>query len=174
MKYRLASIVSAIALASCGSDSGTTGSPPAPTVASNINVAASSVGATATATFNAASAGNLIDENIATSWISSPGSPILIDFGSVIDIDSLEINKVNSLLSTSSPPDILVELSADDVTYESSGITLSSGADIPCISQTFGGSVIDCSFTPYSARYIRITTQNGKSFEFQDIEAISN
>lgn len=180
-KQFVASVVgisSLLLLTACGGGGGGgNGTPheatPPTTSPATVNVAASSAGARASATYNSGSAGNLIDGNTATSWISDPDSPIRVDFAGPRNISSFTLSRIASSATLGSNSDILIELSADGTSFSRSNVTMGGG--IPCYSSTFNSTTIKCTMTPaQSVRAVRITTRNGKSFELTEFEAIAN
>lgn len=174
--FLIATVASSLLLTACGGGGGggsNNDNTPRETTPTDINVAASANGATATATYNSATAANLIDQNADTTWISDDGTSITVDFGGVKAINKITLSKVAASTTLGSNPDILVELSTDNATYERSGITspFVSGA-IACTNQNSGAEQHTCEMPTHNARFIRITSQNGKSFEFKELEVI--
>jgi len=140
---------------------------------SDVNVAAYSNGATALATYNEATAGNLIDEDDTTTWISDPESPIIVTFGRVEKLKSFELRRVSAPALLGTNPDILIELSQDNLTYEKSNASVMTGG-VVCYSAGSNTTSMSCKFDgTYSAKYVRITSLNGKSFEFTEFEAVA-
>ena len=135
------------------------------------NVALSTNGGSATGSVNASSAGNAIDGNEGTAWSSIDGSTLVVDFGGSKKVTSITIKKSDGLsISSGSNPDVLVELSSDNTTYYTSNITKIFGGDISCTSTSLSSSRLYCAMSAYSARYIKITTQNGKAFDFSEVD----
>ncbi len=171
----LGTVIISLVLSACGggggSDSENDGSGSG--TKTDVNVAASNNGGVATAAYNSDSAVNFIDEDATTTWISDPDSSIVVDFGSVEKVKKITITKVNSATSAGSNPDVLVELSIDGNDYQSSNITTFSGG-IECSSTVIGGESLVCEMDEYDAQFIRVTSKNGKSFEFKEIEVIAN
>lgn len=174
-KLALAALASSLLLTACGGGGG--GGNDAPRADNNsgaeVNVAATANGARASASDNAATAANLIDGSLDTTWISEPDSPIVVDFGAVKAIKKITLNKVAASVMIGSAPDILVELSENGVNYERSAMTTVSGG-VPCTNTSVnaGATAITCEMAERNVRYIRVTTQNGKSFELQELEVI--
>ncbi len=137
----------------------------------DMNVAASANGATASATYNSADAANLIDEDDSTAWVSDSDRAIVVDFGAVRSIESFELRKAAASVIAGSNPDVLIELSENGSSYSSSRATLTSGV-VPCNSTTIGSEIISCQMDRRNVRYMRITSRNGKAFEFRELEVI--
>ena len=175
-KQFVAGISSLLLLSACGgggSSSGGNGDDnPRASTPTDVNVAASANGATASATYNAASAANLVDGDLNTTWISDPDSPILITFGAMENINKIKLTRVAAAASLGSNADILVELSENGVTYAASNLSVITGG-IACTSMTTNSQVMECEMTERATRYVRITTQNGKSFELAEFEAVA-
>ncbi len=174
MKQVVIVVVIALGLISCSSDSvpgpgsTNTGS------TSDVNVSSSANGATVTASFNSSTAPNIIDGDDSTTWISDPDSPIVIDFSAVNNVKKITIYKVSSAIAGGSNPDLLVELSENNISYQTSNITIITGGDLSCNSSALTAELLDCEMDEFAARYLRITSKNGKSFEFKEVEVISN
>ena len=168
-------ITVALGLISCGSgsDSGIPDVIQTP-MTSDVNVAASINGATVTTTFNSNTSSNINDGDDTTTWISDPDVSLVIDFSSVNKVKKITIRKVSSATAGGSNPDILVELSEDGITYKSSDITTITGGDLSCNSNAFSSELLVCEMNAFSARFLRLTSKNGKSFEFKEVEVISN
>lgn len=170
-------ITVALGLISCGSGSGSDSGIPdviQTPLTSDVNVAASINGATVTTTFNSNTSSNINDGDDTTTWISDPDVSLVIDFSSVNEVKKITIRKVSSATAGGSNPDILVELSEDGVTYKSSDITTITGGDLSCNSSGFSSELLVCEMNVFSARFLRLTSKNGKSFEFKEVEVISN
>lgn len=168
----LTALATSILLTACGGGGGGGGSEaPRATTSPEINVAAASNGALATANYNNATAHQLIDGDIATSWISDDGSTITVQFGITRSITKIVLRKVAASTTVGSHPDILVELSENGSTWTASNMSVINGG-IHCDSYTNGGEVSSCTMAARNARAIRVTSQNGKSFEFQELEVI--
>lgn len=173
MKQVILATAVVLGLISCGGGGGGSGSDSSSTL-TDVNVSASANGATATASFNSGTASNIIDGDNLTTWISDPDSPIVIDFSAVNNIKKITIRKVSAATTGGTNPDILVELSEDGSSYQTSNITMIVGGDLSCNSSTLSAELLDCDMDEFAARYLRITSQNGKSFEFEEVEVISN
>lgn len=165
----LTALASSILLTACGGGGGGGGEAPRATTSPEINVAAASNGALATANYNNTTARQLIDGDIATSWISDDGSTITVQFGITRSITRITLRKVDSSVTVGTHPDILVELSENGSTWTASDMSVYSGG-IPCTRISSGRTVITCDMAARNARAIRVTSQNGKSFEFQELE----
>ncbi|WP_146171207.1 hypothetical protein [Saccharospirillum sp. MSK14-1] len=140
----------------------------------DVNVAAN---ATVTTSFNPDDANNLVDEDTATSLVSAPGTPIIVDLGQVETIKSFTLSRVSSSANfgtlSATTPEILVELSSDGIAYEASNISVIVG-DVDCINSTRGQTTMKCEMANgYDVSHIRITTRNGKSYQFTELEAIA-
>lgn len=141
-----------------------------------VNVASIHNGGTALAVYHADTAENIIDEDDETTWISDPDSPIVIEFERAEKIVSFALYRTNSGASVGSNPDIVIEFSKNGTDYVPSNATYAFGNPdaIPCISSTTGPEVIKCQLQdPYTMKFVRITTKNGKSYEFKEFEAIA-
>jgi hypothetical protein len=171
MKQVVFATAVSLGLISCGGGSGSSDPVATPT---DVNVSASANGAMATASFNSATALSIIDGDVSTTWISDPDSPLVIDFSAVNNVKKITIHKVSAVTSGGSNPDILVELSEDGSLYQTSDITMIIGGDLSCNSSTFSAELLECEMDEFAARYLRLTSQNGKSFEFEEVEVISN
>lgn len=166
----LAAALTSLLLTACGGGGGGGGNDNSRAFSTpEVNVAAASNGAKATATYNNATAKNLIDGDVATTWISDDGSTITVDFGTTRSITKIVLRKVDSSVTLGSNPDILVELSENGSTWTASNMSVYSGG-IPCTSINSGRTVSTCEMAARNARAIRVTTQNGKSFELQELE----
>lgn len=176
MKQLLSITALAVLVSACGGGSGGGSNDPiggnAPK--EDTNIAAASEGASATSAFNSDTATNIIDEKEDTTWISTPDTPIVIEFDSAENIKKISIKQAESSVSVGTNPDVLVELSTDGKTYKTSSITVISGGDIPCNTTTINPTLLECSMDEYEAKYLKITTKNGKSFEFQEVEVIAS
>lgn len=137
-----------------------------------INVAASVNGAVATSNFNAETAKNLIDEDEDTTWISDPEEPILVEFDSIKTVTTITIKKVDSIASIGSNPDILVELSKDGIIFQPSAVSNILSPVNKCTHFTSNSEQLFCKMIPLELRFIRITSQNGMSYEFKELEVI--
>lgn len=140
----------------------------------DVNVAAN---ATVTTSFNPGDAGNLVDEDAATSLVSSPEIPIVVDFGQVETIKSFTLSRISSSAffgtMSSTIPEILVELSSDGIAYEASNISVIVGG-VDCFKSTRGQTTMKCEMRDgYDVSHIRITTRNGRSYQFTELEAIA-
>lgn len=147
-----------------------------PVLKSDVNIALLSNGASAMATVNNSDANNSIDDNNATSWGSISGSSLIVKFSEVNTIKSFAIKKSDGQgVSAGSNPDILVELSKDGETYETSQVTtFGISGTIGCMNTSLSASNISCDLTStFEAQYIKITTQNGESYAYDEIEVIS-
>lgn len=174
MKKILSVAVMAVLMSACGGSGGSSGSSiGGNTPKEDTNIAAASEGASASSTFNSSTVTNAIDEDEATTWVSDPDKPLIIEFSSAENVKKISIKKVAASVTAGTTPDVLVELSTDGKTYKTSNMTLIVGGDIPCNSTTINATLLECSMDEYEAKYLRITTQNGKSFEFQEVEVIA-
>lgn len=173
MKQAVLATAIAFGLISCGGGDDGGGGDPAPTP-TDVNVSTSTNGATATASFNSSAASNIIDGDYSTTWISNPDSSIVIDFSAVNNVKKITIHKVSAVTTGGSNPDILIELSEDGSSYQTSDITMILGGDLSCNSSTFSAELLECEMDEFAARYLKITSKNGKSFEFKEVEVISN
>lgn len=171
MKKAALVLTLAFGLISCSGDD-TGGDTPAD-IKADVNVAASVNGGTVTTVFNPSTAVNIIDGDNATSWISDPDVSLVIDFSSVNNVKKITIRKVFSLFTSGTNPDILVELSEDDITYKTSNITMIAGGDLGCNSSTTNSELLVCEMNEFPARFLRLTSKNGKSFEFNEVEVIA-
>lgn len=166
-------IASSILLAACGGGGGGDSDGPGANVQADVNVAALINGATAVSDYNSMYADNLIDGDPGTSWISDPGVAIRINFSEVKNISSFTLSYTSAAVSFGTNPDILVELSTDGNNFSASSISyVTSG--IACVNSTRGGQAMSCDLSaPHATRAVRITSQNGKSFQFTEFEAIA-
>lgn len=171
-KKILLGLSSCLILAACGGGGGGSNSSDAFNSVSDVNVARSSNGGTASSAYNPGTASNLIDGNAATTWISDPDEPIVVTFGAVENIKKIKLTRVAASATLGTNPDILIELSADGVAYTKSNVSVISGG-IACTSQTTNNQVMECNMAERPTRYVRITTQNGLSFELAEFEAIA-
>lgn len=157
-----------------------------------LDVASQAHGAVAVASYNADTAGNLIDDNDDTTWISDPYSPIVVDLGAIEELVRFELRFVTNMGATKlgSNPDLILELSADGSNYLASEVTFfGKGQDkAQCTSFATAREYIRCNIparirnpvtnefveNPYwKVRFIRITTTNGNSFEFTELDVIA-
>ncbi len=176
-KLILASSLSVV-LAACGggggggsSDSSTQPETNTSTTPVDTNVALKTNSASATASYNADSAENIIDGDEATTWISDPDSPLVIELAEIEKINKLEVSMVPSGgLIIGSNPDITIEFSTDGETYSHSQATYAFSG-VPCSSSTTSSSSISCEMPEYEVKFIRLTTKNGKSLEFKELNA---
>lgn len=163
---RMLCLSSVVMLSACGGSGEFAGQ------VSEINVAASANGGSASSNYNSGTAGNLIDGNTATSWTSDSGQSITVSFSSTASVRSITLRRVNSSASLETNPDILVELSANGINYSSSGVSGPSG-NIPCTALTSSTTIMSCTMSGYDARYVRITTADSKAFSFTELEVIA-
>lgn len=137
-----------------------------------LNVAASANGGSASAFHNSGTAGNLIDGNTGTSWTSDSEEAIVVRFSSTASIRSITLTRLAAAASLGTDPDILVELSTDGDNYSRSNMSVISGG-IPCTALTSSTTTMSCTMSGYDARYVRITTADGKAFSFTELEVIA-
>ena len=166
------SLIAALAfvLSACGGSSSDSSSIPG--LKSDTNVALLSRGASASSSHNSSDAKNLIDGNSNTSWTSASGQKIVVDFGSVEKIKSIKLTRQATSAAIGSNPDILIELSANGSSYTASNLSVFSGG-IACTSQTITTTTMSCTMAERDTRYIRITSQNGKAYDFIELEALA-
>lgn len=169
--------VMVLAIAGCGDSSdssSSSNSSDGTTTKTQVNVASQSKKATTQSAYDNANTVNLIDGDTATTWTSNPGDPVVITFEGLESINKIEVNRVSSSASAGTNPDILIELSTDNTTYKTSDATKFGTGDIPCSSSSLTATTISCTLSEqYTAKYMRITSQNGKAFEFQEVKAYS-
>lgn len=137
-----------------------------------MNVARSSNGGSATSAHNPGTAANLIDGNSLTAWVSNPGDPIVITFGAVENIRNIKLTRQPSPATLGTVPDILIELSSNGVDYTASNVSVITGG-VACTSLTANNEVMECNMAERPTRYVRITSQNGKAYDFLEFEAIA-
>lgn len=172
MKKRLTfTVVSAFLLSACGGGSGSSDDIPA--LKADVNVASASQGASASSKHNSTDANNLIDGNSNTSWTSESGKAITVDFGRIETIKEITLTRQAARATFGSNPDILVELSTNGSSYSASNISTVFGG-IACTSQTMNNTSMNCKMTGHETRYIRITSQNSKAYDFFELEVIAN
>ncbi|WP_286719097.1 discoidin domain-containing protein [Thalassolituus sp. UBA2009] len=170
MKPALSLIAASVFLLSaCG---GSSSESSIPGLKSDTNVALLSRGASASSSHNSSDAKNLIDGNNNTSWTSASGQKIVVDFGSVEKIKSIKLTRQAASAAIGSSPDILIELSANGSSYTASNLSVFSGG-IACTSQTVTTTTMSCTMAERDTRYIRITSQNGKAYDFIELEALA-
>lgn len=94
-------------------------------------------------------------------------------FGRVEKLKSFELRRVSAQATLGTNPDILIELSQDNLTYEKSNASVVIGG-VACSNTGSNATSMSCEFDgTYSAKYVRITSLNGKSFEFTEFEAVT-
>lgn len=167
--YILAALLSSLLLSSCGDGEG--GIPPLISK-EDVNVAAAENGGSASAAQNSAEAINLIDEDLATSWVNVGDSPILITFREQERIKQIALFRTASTIGTGNSPDILIELSADGNHYEASNLTLINGG-LPCSDVVRTETELRCSMKELPVQYVRITVQNDKAFALTEFNAVA-
>lgn len=164
---------SCLILAACGGGgSGGGNTSDAVDSVSDVNVARSSNGGSATSVHNSGTAVNLIDGNSLTAWVSNSDDPIVITFGVVENIRKLKLTRLPSPATLGTDPDILIELSSNGVDYTASNVSVITGG-IACTSQTANAEVMECNMAERPTRYVRITSQNGRAYDFLEFEAIA-
>ncbi len=170
MKPALSLIAASVFLLSaCG---GSSSDSAIPGLKADTNVALLSRGASASSSHNSSDAKKLIDGNSNTSWTSASGQKIVVDFGSVEKIKSIKLTRQAASAAIGSSPDILIELSANGSSYTASNLSVFSGG-ITCTSQTVTTTTMSCTMAERDTRYIRITSQNGKAYDFIELEALA-
>lgn len=123
------------------------------------NVALSSAGASASATYDNGNAGLVNDGDTSTSnfWAGNiTGDSVTIDFGSVKDISSITVH-TNATSFSSNNPDKRIEISEDGNTWSLTAQPI--GGDLRCAGLSIGSSRIACTLAERTdARYIRFVT----------------
>ena len=88
-------------------------------------------------------------------------------------IKSFTLSRVSASASLGTSPDILIELSDDGTTYENSQVSVIVGG-VSCTSMTSNATTMTCEMSGgRDVSHIRITSNNGKSFKFTELEAIA-
>lgn len=166
------SLIAALAfvLSACGGSSSDSSSIPG--LKSDTNVALLSRGASASSSHNSSDANNLIDDNNNTYWTSASGQKIVVDFGSVEKIKSIKLTRQAASAAIGSNPDILIELSTNGSNYTASNLSVVTGG-IACTNLTTSITTMSCTMAEHDTRYIRITSQNGKAYDFIELEALA-
>lgn len=173
-KQLLLGLVSVFVLTACGGGGGSSESSPRNFDATeDVNVASIFDGGTATATENAAMATYLIDEDPGTAWVSTPGSPIIIQFAEVEEIHKMTLTRLSAQATLGTNADIRIELSTDGVNYTESNMSRIAGG-IPCTSLTTNNEEMQCEMEKRATRFVRITSRNGKAYDLVEFEAIAN
>lgn len=150
-------------LTACGGSSSSDNAENKKTLSGPTNVAASSNGAS----INPAEAEIIINTDGANSYTVHSGEKIVVTFNRVYEINSFNLTRVNSSVTTGSKPDITIELSADNVTWKM------FSAFNGCLSFKQGKTDLGCGISPFPARYARIGVHNDKAFELIGFEAIA-
>lgn len=165
--------IATFALTACGGGGSSSGSNDSSKNNKNetkINVAATANGATITP----AEAVTLIDESSeSTSWTATHDQPIIIDFGSIKNVESFELKRAPASATVGTNPDIKIELSTNGSSYTVSNVSsLSGGA--PCSTMKANPTSMFCEMTPATkVRYVRITIAEDKSYNLTIFTALS-
>ncbi len=165
-------LILSLGMTACGGSSGDDNNEDGANL-QEVNVATSANGATARSAFNSASAANLIDEDLSTTWISEPDTPIVVEFSEAERIIKIELDFVSADVSYGTGPDIFVEISLDGINYDASGVTALL-ADIPCTESNFANDSARCTMEARKIKFIQITSKVGKSFEFKELRVFAN
>jgi hypothetical protein len=160
MKPALSLIAASVCLLSaCG---GSSSDSAIPGLKADTNVALLSRGASASSSH----AKKLIDGNINTSWTSEPDTPIIISLKKEEAIKSIKLTRLAESASTGDNPDILIELSINSVF-----IPINKNNNTVTCSNT--QTLITCNMDPRQTNAIRITSKNGRSYLFFELEAFA-
>lgn len=174
--YMLLGMSFVLLLSGCNDESGPeSGSQDSPTKV-EVNVAASINGAAATSDYKPDDAKNLIDGDETTWWASHPEEPIVVEFEEVEDVVSLQLTRTAASAQMGTDPDILIELSEDGAAYTNVNFfsALGGGGGVACNSATMNATTLSCTLSEARAtQFVRITSYNGKSFEFIELEVIA-
>ncbi|UXD87271.1 discoidin domain-containing protein [Thalassolituus hydrocarboniclasticus] len=164
MKPALSLIAASVfVLSACG---GSSNESSIPGLKSDTNVALLSRGASASSSHNSNDANNLIDGNSNTSWTSEPDTPIIISLKKEEAIKSIKLTRLAESASTGDNPDILIELSINSVF-----IPINKNNNTVSCSNT--QTLITCNMDPRQTNAIRITSKNGRSYLFFELEAFA-
>ncbi len=164
MKPALSLIAASVFLLSaCG---GSSSDSAIPGLKADTNVALLSRGASASSSHNSNDAKKLIDGNINTSWTSEPDTPIIISLKKEEAIKSIKLTRLAESASTGDNPDILIELSINSVF-----IPINKNNNTVTCSNT--QTLITCNMDPRQTNAIRITSKNGRSYLFFELEALA-
>jgi hypothetical protein len=164
MKPALSLIAASVFLLSaCG---GSSSDSAIPGLKADTNVALLSRGASASSSHNSSDAKKLIDGNINTSWTSEPDTPIIISLKKEEAIKSIKLTRLAESASTGDNPDILIELSINSVF-----IPINKNNNTVTCSNT--QTLITCNMDPRQTNAIRITSKNGRSYLFFELEAFA-
>jgi len=164
MKPALSLIAASVCLLSaCG---GSSSDSAIPGLKADTNVALLSRGASASSSHNSSDAKKLIDGNINTSWTSEPDTPIIISLKKEEAIKSIKLTRLAESASTGDNPDILIELSINSVF-----IPINKNNNTVTCSNT--QTLITCNMDPRQTNAIRITSKNGRSYLFFELEAFA-
>ena len=165
MKPALSLIAASVFLLSaCG---GSSSDSSIPGLKADTNIALLSRGASASSSHNSSNANNLIDgNNNNTSWTSEPDTPIIISLKKEEAIKSIKLTRLAESASTGDNPDILIELSINSVF-----IPINKNNNTVTCSNT--QTLITCNMDPRQTNAIRITSKNGRSYLFFELEAFA-
>jgi hypothetical protein len=164
MKPALSLIAASVLfLSACG---GSSSDSAIPGLKADTNVALLSRGASASSSHNSNDAKKLIDGNINTSWTSEPDTPIIISLKKEEAIKSIKLTRLAESASTGDNPDILIELSINSVF-----IPINKNNNTVTCSNT--QTLITCNMDPRQTNAIRITSKNGRSYLFFELEAFA-
>ncbi len=176
MKKILCSFITLLLLISCGgggSDNQTNDN----TQLVDKNVALTSNGGTATATYDNGSARFVNDEDTSTSnyWAGNiTNDSVTVDLGSIFQVKKIIIYTNDTSFSSTNPSKV-IEVSSDNSNWSTTGNLF--GGDIPCPTASAGNGKIVCEyFSEQSFRYIRVTitaSQNIGLINLHEIEVIA-
>lgn len=150
-------------LTACGGSSSSDNAENKKTLSGPTNVAASSNGAS----INPAEAEIIINTDGANSYTVQSDEKIVVTFNRIYEINSFNLTRTDSTITTGSKPDITIELSADNVTWKA--FSLLNG----CLNFKQGKTDLSCDMKPFLARYARIGVHNDKAFDLIGFEAIA-
>lgn len=173
MNQLLSIVICVLLISACGGSSDLGSNTPTGDKVANTNVASQFQGGVALSDANSQNTPNAIDEQNTTFWMSESGVPLVIKFEVVERIQTITLRKNAATVNRGSNPDIVVELSLDGLAWKKSAITNAAAADVPCTATSASSTHIECNMNAYSAQYLRITSQNGRTYEFAEIEALT-